>query len=129
MTYDELKNLRYIVIKAKRLEERVEKLRASAERCTPILTGMPKGSRGIKNVWDELVDVERKYSERIADIELQKAEAEEWIDGIPDVFVQLCIGYYFVDGNTWRKVANKIGGGNTWNGCRMATLRYLGVYE
>lgn len=123
-----LKQFRYLAIKSKRLEEKLERLRTRAERITQIYTDMPKGGKH-RSTWDELIDVTIKTEEEINNIEILKDKVEEWINECPNVFVQVCMGFYYVDGLTWRQVANRVGGGNKPNGCRMAVMRYLGVYE
>lgn len=129
MDLDHLNNLRWRVIEAERLKERIERLRTIAESCTAQITGMPKGSGVGNKTWDRLADAERKYEQKIAEIECEKLETEDWINECNDAFMRLCLARRFVDGMTWKRVALSIGGGNTATGCRVAVMRFLGVYK
>ena len=52
-------------------------------------------------------------------------KSEEFIETIPDSHLRMIIRYRVVDDLTWRQVAQRIGGGNTEDGVRMAFNRYF----
>lgn len=52
-------------------------------------------------------------------------QSEEFIETIPDSHLRMIIRYRVVDDLTWRQVAQRIGGGNTEDGVRMAFNRYF----
>ena len=53
------------------------------------------------------------------------SEVELWIQEIPDSRIRKIIRYRFIDGCSWTKVAYRMGGGHTADGCRMAVERFL----
>ena len=50
---------------------------------------------------------------------------EAFISGAENSYIRLILRYRYLDGDSWEKVAAKMGGGNTADGCRMAVERYL----
>lgn len=52
-------------------------------------------------------------------------EVEKFISGIPDSQTRRIFMLRYVDGLSWNKVADKIGGGNTDDGVRKTAERYL----
>lgn len=53
------------------------------------------------------------------------SEVELWIQEIPDSRIRKIIRYRFIDGCSWTKVAYRMGGCHTADGCRMAVERFL----
>ena len=53
------------------------------------------------------------------------AEAETFISSVDDSYIRQILRYRYLDGNSWEKVAVRMGGGNTADGCRMAAERFL----
>lgn len=52
-------------------------------------------------------------------------EADAFICGVQDSYIRQILRYRYLDGNSWDKVAMRMGGGNTADGCRMAAERFL----
>lgn len=74
-------------------------------------------------------DALKRYVKRLSVTEgklLDKLEGvEEYIANIPDSQLRMIIRYRVIDGMSWKKVAMKMGGGNTEDGVRMAYRRYF----
>ena len=51
----------------------------------------------------------KKYSERLAELERDCGEIEEWIEEIQDSLTRRIFRMYYVDGMTQQQVANEIG--------------------
>ena len=51
----------------------------------------------------------KKYSDRLAELERDCSEVEEWIEEIPDSLTRRIFRMYYVDGMTQQQVANEIG--------------------
>lgn len=68
-----------------------------------------------KKRWSE---IEEKLDEKISEI-------EEYINSIDDSQMRRMIKYKYIEELSWQQVAERMGGGNTADGCRMAVDRYL----
>ena len=65
-----------------------------------------------------LSEIEEKLDEKISEI-------EEYINSIDDSQMRRMIKYKYIEELSWQQVAERMGGGNTADGCRMAVDRYL----
>lgn len=65
-----------------------------------------------------LSEIEEKLDEKISEI-------EEYINLIDDSQMRRMIKYKYIEELSWQQVAERMGGGNTADGCRMAVDRYL----
>lgn len=68
-----------------------------------------------KKRWSE---IEEKLDEKISEI-------EEYINSIDDSQMRRMIKYKYIEELSWQQVAERMGGGNTADGCRKALDRYL----
>nr|DAI90252.1 MAG TPA: Protein of unknown function (DUF1492) [Caudoviricetes sp.] len=68
-----------------------------------------------KKRWSE---IEEKLDEKISEI-------EEYLNSIDDSQMRRMIKYKYIEELSWQQVAERMGGGNTADGCRMAVDRYL----
>lgn len=69
----------------------------------------------------EIRTLERRYDELLQAIN----EIIEFIDEIPDSYVRMIVTYRFVEGMSWRKIADIIGGGNTEDSIRKTFNRFI----
>ncbi len=128
MTIKELSQLYHL---RREVEMDRQRLVALEERALPgaqRLSGLP----GSGNVQDKLATyaveiadlrevIEAKYRRCLA--EQQRLEA--YIAGIEDSFVRQIFTCRFVEGLSWRQVADKVGGKNTADALRMLSKRFL----
>lgn len=126
MTKRELMQLYYLEKEIRALENRIEELEREIENCTRILTDMPKNrnrNNKIAEIAAEIVDVKRlldlKKQERI----YMRNRILRYIQAIDNCEVRLIIEYRFVDGLSWRQVANRMGA--TAASVRMIADRFL----
>jgi len=129
MTVKELSQLYYLNREIEMDKERLEELRAKAEGpASVVLTGMPPSR-------DNESRVER-YAVMMADLEAAiKAKQEQcihecerlekYIAGIADSVTRMIFTLRFVKGLSWRRVVERLGGGNTEWGIKRRVYRYL----
>lgn len=128
MTWNDLKALRHIDEEIEETKDRLIALRCQAESTTAPFNDMPRGS-GVSDkvgrIATEIADLLSLYEEDILkQIQLRK-ELHEYVAGINDAYIRRIINLHFIDGYSWQRVANRIGGGNTSSGVRMAAKRYV----
>lgn len=58
-------------------------------------------------------------------IDIQLVSVEKFIDEIEDSRMRRLLTYRYVEGMSWQQIANKMGGGNTEDGCRIEVSRFL----
>lgn len=128
MTIKELSQLYHL---RREVEMDRQRLAALEERALPgaqRLSGLP----GSGNVQDKLAT----YAVEIADLravieqKLKRCLAEQqrleaYIAGIEDSFLRQIFTCRFVEGMSWRQVADKVGGKNTADGVRKLSKRFL----
>lgn len=132
MTCDELYNLRHLPKEAARLESRIAELRCKAEQVVPSGGG---GSHG-GGVGDKVGSNAAKIADltRALEISRQKCIDEEmramrFVESLTDARLRLIIELFFIDGLSWRKVADIIGGKETENSCKQYCKRKLKELE
>lgn len=67
----------------------------------------------------------RRYAESLRKWEQQRGRLAAYLDGVDDRQMRQILTLRYLDGLTWWEVADRIGGGNTADGVRMAHVRYL----
>lgn len=67
----------------------------------------------------------KRWSETEEKLDKQISEIEEYINSIDDSQMRRMIKYKYIEELSWQQVAERMGGGNTADGCRMAVDRYL----
>ncbi len=132
MTCDELYNLRHLPKEAARLERRIAELRCRAEQVVP--SGGGGGSRG--GASDKVGSNAAKIADLTKELEnsRQKAIDEEmramlFVESLTDARLRLIIQLFFIDGLSWRRVADEIGGHETENSCKQYCKRKLKELE
>lgn len=113
MTLQDLRQYPSLKAEIKRLSRRLNKLRlelASAEN--------EEIKAEIKELYNTLQDLHKKQIAK--ELEITKA-----IEQINDAQVRISIQLHYIDGYTWNKVADEIGGNNTENSCRQYVSRYF----
>lgn len=67
----------------------------------------------------------KRWSEIEEKLDKQISEIEEYINSIDDSQMRRMIKYKYIEELSWQQVAERMGGGNTADGCRKALDRYL----
>ena len=121
MTIKQLNQLKYLGGEIKMNQRRVEELRSKAEGGVSRLTGTPR-SKTEKN------NIERYVTEIIAlndRIMADQRRCQGYISRIDDSLMRSVFTLKFVHNFRWKKIAFRIGGGNTEDGIKQAYYRFL----
>ena len=129
MTYQELKNLRFLKNEIQYLEQKIKEMqREMGSLCSPSLSGMPSARSRLSQPERETEAIEKLkllYSERKSAYLAECVRAEKYIASVDDSCTRQILRMRFVDGCSWVKIAMSIGGKNTPDGVRMAAIRYI----
>lgn len=127
MTIKELSQLYYLDREIKREQCRLTELRTAATSTTARIFGLP----GICSISDKtaiaamIADTETVIRAKMELAVVEYNRLNRYIASIPDSFTRQIIRLRFVDGLTWRQVAQNIGGNNTEDGVKKACYRFL----
>ena len=127
MTIKELSQLYYLNREIKREQCRLTELRTAATSTTARISGLP----GICSISDKtaiaamIADTETVIRAKMELAVVEYNRLNRYIASIPDSFTRQIIRLRFVDGLTWRQVAQNIGGNNTEDGVKKACYRFL----
>lgn len=126
MTMHELKQLRRLgreITEDKRRLRELEQMAASPS--SPNLSGMPGGpGNKIENYVAEMYDLQQLIREKIQRLITERVRLEQWITSVPDTYIRQIIELFYVDGYSWNRTAQKIGG-TTADACRMTVRNYM----
>ena len=128
VTLKELSQLYYLNRDIERDKARLEELYSKSIRIGQQITGMPH----VPGITDNVA----KYAAEIADLKgiieanIQRCFYElnklnRYINSVADAQMRMILSLRFVNGLTWRQVADSVGGNNTGDGVRMACKRFL----
>lgn len=128
MTIKELSQLYHL---RREVEMERQRLAALEERALPgaqRLSGLPGSSRGqdkLGNAAAEIADLRALIEQKLRRCLAEQQRLEAYIAGIEDSFVRQIFTCRFVEGMSWRQVADKVGGRNTADGVRKLSKRFL----
>lgn len=128
MTLQELNKLRKSISTVRKLQNKINDKKRCAENASPNISGMPSShgsAEGKSNIILSYIDDERALEPLLKEIILENANALKFIMSISDLQLQLIFRYRFLNGYSWVKVANEIGGGNTDESVKKMVYRYL----
>lgn len=128
MTLEKLNQLRRNIIALKKLQEKIEKKRQTAEGISQNFSGMPsaKGSTdGRENIILSYIDDEKELEKICREMAETYSEVISYIRNISDPAIRLIFHYRFICGYSWVKTAMEIGGGNTDDSVRKRVEKYL----
>lgn len=113
MTLQDLRQLPSIKAEIKRLSRRLDEIRLDLageedEETKKILT----------ELYNRLTDLHKKQLRK-------ENEIMRCLEMINDAQIRISVQLHFIDGLTWNRVADEIGGGNTENSCRKYVSRYF----
>ncbi len=126
-TRKELSQLYYLKREIRDDEQRLARLKDASTRITQNMTGMPgSGRKSDKTaIGAEIADLEKiiecKHQMCIAHYN----QITRYITELEDSFMRQIITYRNIDMMKWRDIAQKIGGGNSEDGIRMAYNRFF----
>lgn len=124
MTVRELSRLYHLRKRIAFLKDKIEQIRARAEKVTSSITGMPRGGTHI-DYKDELADLKSLYQMLLEQTVIEERRLTEYIEQIEDVQLKNIMQYRFAECLTWEEVAMKIGGNNSVDGIRQRLYRYM----
>ncbi len=128
MTIKELSQLYHLNREIEMDRLRLRNLEARAQPGAQVITGMPhvQGTKDkVGECAAEIADLRGIIEAKHQQCLYERDRLERYISGIDDSLTRQIFTYRFVDGLTWRQVADRIGGRNTEDGCRKAVQRYL----
>lgn len=134
MTLHELSQCYWLDKEVEVIKEQIRRLEASISGVqSPIISDMPRGPRKAVSRTEQsalqLVDLRERLSEAVAEYTSERVRLEEYIANIPDSLTRLIFRKRFIEGLTWRGVADAVGGNNTEDGVRKTCRRYLARSE
>ena len=128
MTEKDLQRTYYIHREIQLYEDKLRTLRQVTLTGGGGMSGMPRGGDlGDRTSGSaiKVADIERKILKLQRRLVKVEAEIMEYITTVPDSFIRQLLFLRFVECSSWDEVAAKIGGGNSADGCRKATRRFL----
>lgn len=111
MTFEELKDLRYLAKEKRFYNEKIKELKAR-----PHETELNKQS----------IELYQSIVDKCA---AQLLEGERFITGIESAYFRQLFTLRFINGETWTKIALRMGGGNTADSVRRACSRYIEAHD
>lgn len=122
MTKKELQQVRRLDSELKILRKKLTELEATVEASAKPSDGTPRSGKVGKPTEQmaiaitETVDKIKELAEQVA---LAKCKVWDFITGLDESLIRQIIILRFIDGKSWFKVADTIGGDATADGCRM----------
>lgn len=108
-------------------EQRLRDLKDAATKITQSISGMPgSGKKSDKTaIVAEIADLESIIRSKNAMCIAHYNQIMRFVAEIDDSLIRQIVMYRHIDMLKWRDIAQRIGGGNTEDGIRMAYKRYL----
>lgn len=129
MTLRELSQLFYlnreIEMDKQRLLELQERALPGAQRLSTDSNSGGGTSDIVGSCAAEIADLKSIIEEKYQRCLYERSRLEQYISGIEDSRLRQIFIHRFVEGLSWRQVADRVGGGNTGDGCRKAVIRYV----
>lgn len=128
MTREELSKLYWLNREIQLEQLRLEELRSAAESVTSPISGLPH----VKGELRRAEDIRILLAEQVELVALKVKQSVieynrllRFIGDVDDPLVREILRRRFVDGQTWRDVAQSLGGGNSEEGVRKLCYRFL----
>lgn len=129
MTVKELSQLYWLNREIEEDKRRLDELEAMVSSAkTQNYDGMPHApgySDTLSRCVAEIVDLKAIIAAKQLQCIHERNRLERYISGIPDSLTRQIFTLRFINGLTWCQTAMHIGGGNTEEGVRKRTYRYL----
>lgn len=131
-----------ILFETKRIKKMEDDINSAVPADREITDVVTKGKRGKKSLGSVVISGigdqtsinrkrarlrERKAKQelRLAKIEILTADAEDYINNIPDSETRIIMRLFFLEGKTWNEVAKAMGAGYTGEACKKKVQREL----
>ena len=131
MTRKELSQLYYLQKEIRSDEQRLIDLETAATSITANLSGMPGGGRRSDKtaIAAEIADLKAIIQAKRDMCVAHYNQIMRYVASVDDSIMRQIITLRNIDMLTWRQIAEKLGGGNTEDGVRMAYNRFVGKIE
>lgn len=97
------------------LEDRIKFYENLCEKCTSVLSDMPKGgSQSIEELYAKLIDLKTEWVEGFKRDESKRVEASVLIESMENERHKALLHYHYIERWTLRKAANEIGVSYQW---------------
>lgn len=128
MTLGELSQLKHLKREIALDRQRLRQLEEAALPGAQVMTGMPH-STGVKDRLGDtaaaIADLRQQLEAKIERCVREQQKLEAYIESIPDSFIRQIFIYRFVQGMSWRQVADQMGGGNSAGNIRVICHRFV----
>lgn len=126
-TKKDLSQLYYLKREIRNDEQRLIDLETAATRITQSITGMPGSGRTSDKtaIAAEIADLKNIIRNKNEMCISHYNQIMRFVATIDDSLIRQIITYRHIDMMKWRDIAQKIGGGNSEDGLRMAYSRYM----
>lgn len=94
-----------------RLEKEKSKWRARAESVSPVYSDTPRahgGSDKIQEAVERIIELEQEINQRIDELVTLRRQIEGLLASLKDEKLRELMQRYYIDGNTWEQVAEKM---------------------
>lgn len=127
MTLQELSQLYYLNREIEHEKKRLKELEAAATDTSTKITGLPHvgGVSDKTAIAAQIAECRVILEARIAQSAVEYNRLMRYINGISDSLTRQIFTLRFVNGLSWNQVALHVGGGNTGDGVRKHTMRFL----
>lgn len=129
MTFKELSQLYYLNLEIEDCENKLKELESQRGISAVVMDGMPhtKGmpKSTVEQLAAEIVDLKAIIHAKRIECIHERSRLERYIASIPDSEIRTIFEFRFVDCLPWKKVADRIGEGNTADRVRQVCSRYI----
>ena len=127
MTRQELNQLYYLKKDIKYTKNKIQELEDRATKITANLSlASVKGGANSKDaIYAQLIDLKNCLEKKVKEREDLRLDLLKYIESIEDAQIRYIFKYRYINHYSWRKIAFKIGGGNTADSVRKRHERYL----
>lgn len=109
---ERLRNFKKLGMEIDRKLEEVERLRAWVTRTTPVFSAAPKShgeGGGFAEKAERLIEVNAQINREIDRYIDERKTIAAAIEGLQDLTQRTIMGMYYLNGQTWEEIAEKIG--------------------
>ena len=125
----ELNRLYYLRRLIAREKERLEVLNSHLMNTGMNFSGLPRGestdAHRLELAVAELIAAKEKIDKKKEEYAREQMKLEKYINSVEDLRMRYILTLRFVDMNSYRQIARKLGGGNTEDSVRMSIKRFL----
>lgn len=128
MTLRELSQLYYLKREIALDRERLAELENRALPGAQVMTGLPVSPNvgdKLANYAAEIADLRAMIEEKCCRCLAEQQRLEQYITGIDNSFIRQIFTLRFMEGLTWQRVANRMGGKNSADSVRKISKRFL----